>query len=455
MAENNESTLDKASDFELKVAINSIQRTLHVERLHVNPYRALNYIIPYDFDNLYPNKIKNIAKRSGTTMSSIGTLSSFISGSGFLGMNTEVNRSGQTWWDILRFVSFQKAMFNGFALHVNYNIFGQIAEINPINFEFVRWSSNLQTFIVNPDWARRKMQKDEVEYLPFNPEAALDQMAACGGLEHYKGQLMYFIPQSEDWYTTCYWDSVIDDAQFEAEAKLYSLSSIQNDYSLSGFVIYPKNLSDKKEIDDIKDDLRKDTGAGAAGGIRVVGAMPTENMNNWNWFTPISRNSIDNLHKNQKEDAKFNIYAAFRQPPILNGVATSGMFNEASFKDAFNYYNASTQTEREEVESILNKILPFTIWGESLKSIKINPKVYATSESGAALDGSAVDVNKEAQATLKGSVGGVQGILEIQRAVSQGLSDYGAALEILKEIFGFTEEKARAILGTPITTTTQ
>lgn len=59
------------------------------------------------------------------------------------------------------------------------------------------------------------------------------------------------------------------------------------------------------------------------------------------------------------------------------------------------------------------------------------------------------NVENEAKAKLKGTVGGVQGILEIQSSVAQGITDYSAALTILYEIYGFNENTARSILGTP------
>ncbi len=59
------------------------------------------------------------------------------------------------------------------------------------------------------------------------------------------------------------------------------------------------------------------------------------------------------------------------------------------------------------------------------------------------------DVEAEAKAKLKGSVGGVQGILEIQASVSQGITDYDAAISLLYEIFGFDDATARRILGNP------
>lgn len=55
----------------------------------------------------------------------------------------------------------------------------------------------------------------------------------------------------------------------------------------------------------------------------------------------------------------------------------------------------------------------------------------------------------DAQATLKGTVGGVQGILEIQKSVAQGITDRDAAIALLIEIYGFTEEQAVNVVGTP------
>lgn len=57
----------------------------------------------------------------------------------------------------------------------------------------------------------------------------------------------------------------------------------------------------------------------------------------------------------------------------------------------------------------------------------------------------------QAQANLRGTVGGVQGILAIQASVAVGTTDYAAALETLVEIYGFSRETATLILGTPRT----
>jgi hypothetical protein len=54
----------------------------------------------------------------------------------------------------------------------------------------------------------------------------------------------------------------------------------------------------------------------------------------------------------------------------------------------------------------------------------------------------------DAQANLRGSVGGVQGILGIQASVKGGTTSAESAIETLIEIYGFTRETAIKILGT-------
>ena len=53
------------------------------------------------------------------------------------------------------------------------------------------------------------------------------------------------------------------------------------------------------------------------------------------------------------------------------------------------------------------------------------------------------------QAALRGSVGGVQGILAVQASVSNGSTTRDAALSIFTIIYGFTDDQANDLLGAP------
>lgn len=55
----------------------------------------------------------------------------------------------------------------------------------------------------------------------------------------------------------------------------------------------------------------------------------------------------------------------------------------------------------------------------------------------------------EAQAALRGSVGGVTSILAVQAGVSAGTTTYDSGIAILMIVFGFTQQEATALLGEP------
>jgi len=59
------------------------------------------------------------------------------------------------------------------------------------------------------------------------------------------------------------------------------------------------------------------------------------------------------------------------------------------------------------------------------------------------------DVTANAQASLKGSVGGVQSLLEVQASYAAGTTTYESAIAILDLIFGFNREQAVRLLGNP------
>lgn len=81
--------------------------------------------------------------------------------------------------------------------------------------------------------------------------------------------------------------------------------------------------------------------------------------------------------------------------------------------------------------------------------------VYKSESLGVSDDGSVdptqtpIDIEAQAKANLKGSVGGVQGLIQIQTSVSQGITDYNAAVTMLYEIYGFEENIAKQLLGNP------
>jgi len=449
---------------DLFATVNTVEQAVYVERLPNPLYlsRGSGNILLYGKDNLYPDKVESMAQRSQSCKTAIRTLGRFLAGQGFKEQGGQdinkiiVNDDGETLFDILDHTSIEKSKF-GVPLHFNYNVLGEIIEIQEIPFKTLRWKKDFSRLVFTPDWSKsgRFSKNDKIEFYKFNPETVQEEIAESGGIENYPGQVLYWIPERKEIYPLATFDSVLDDVQFEHESGVYKLRNIQNGFSANYVEITPMALTSGKEQEDKIKDVQKSRGANNAGRTKVLplNAAFLEAMGSRKIFEEIPRIGVDKLFEKQNSESRSNIYARFQQPPILNGIATNGMFNQESFQDAFHYYNSITEKDRQELERIFNLFMPFTIWG--LDNLEIEPLNFQSATAEALMvegeGGDEVSAERaKAQANLKGTVGGVQGILEIQRSVSEGTTQYDAGLEILVEIYGFEEDKARKILGEPI-----
>lgn len=136
------------------------------KRIDINYLQTLG-IQTYGEDNLYPQTLRNIIAASSTGAECSDRFADFIEGNGFREVSFSeyvVNRKGDTADDIHSLVCRDMADFNGVALHINYNILGQIVEIQHIPFENCRLAEEddngyVAKIAVHPDWSGTKTRK--------------------------------------------------------------------------------------------------------------------------------------------------------------------------------------------------------------------------------------------------------------------------------------------------------
>jgi len=362
-----------------KVAVNSLQTTALVRRICVQTAYNVDGILTYDSDNLYPQKVLSIIQRSWAATSASKTLSDFITGDGFAdeAINKEIlNEKGQTGYDLLRFVSDQKSKI-GFSFHVNYNIQGQVSEINYIDFEDLRVTKK-GTLVWRPDWSK-PMFGGDIEYNLFNPNNVIKEIQEAGGIENYNGQVIYWTGTNKV-YPLAQADAAIDSAQYQAESELFKLRNLQNDFTGSGAFQYPANLDSNEDFKEAKLKLKSEgTGANNAGTIVLVGTT-ADYEGAKNLWHPFERSNVDKLYETQNKEAKETIFSVLRQPMILGAINPGGgWLNAQEMEDAFIYYNSIVEQDRKEVEKTLKKVFDASVW--AFEKIEILPKVLIKAEA--------------------------------------------------------------------------
>lgn len=110
--------------------------------------------------------------------------------------------------------------------------------------------------------------------------------------------------------------------------------------------------------------------------------------------------------------------------------------------------NAGTYIKADNEQKLSLKEL-FDIVKELMPSVNIPHDWISETFDIPIEEASEINVDEKAQAELRGSVGGVTGLVEIITAVSQGIIEVKAAISIIVNIFGFDPKEAKEMVGNP------
>ncbi|MBD1394613.1 hypothetical protein [Mucilaginibacter glaciei] len=342
-------------------------------RILVRPNQTFG-ILNYDMDNAYPQRMLELVAQSPTAKDCWNKRTKFIGGNGFeeaaLGKQI-VNDKGLTVAKLLKAIAKDKALFSGFAIHVNYNANFKIASVNYVKFEDVRIgdTDNTETsdkFAIYSDWGRKtwkNIMRSKITFMDkYNPNELVikQQVEAAGGWEKYKGQLLYFNPEIND-YPLIEADSVWEDFETEAGIKIFNNREVTTGFLPSTMLFMQ---SRRKEADnssniahgvDAPSQLEKDLGIfqGAKSAQKII-VIEYEDESAKPEFQPYAIQNNDKLFESTERSVEARIIKGFSVPKeLINAEKTSGLSNGSEKKQAISELNDNTAPDRVELSEAL------------------------------------------------------------------------------------------------------
>lgn len=343
----------------------------------------------YGDDNLYPQTVRNIIAASSTGSECADRLTDFIEGNGFREVAFSeyvVNRKGDTADDIHALVCRDVADFNGLALHVNYNVYGQIVELQHIPFDNCRLveeddNGYVAKIAVHPDWTGKKtrngkaiqVKKENVDYIDvFNPrkEVVLAQIEASGGIEYYKGQVLWVSMAGKQAYPIGKADRVITEMSTDEGLSNVKYRNVRNNF-FPGSIVFTKKGSnitfdDKgNEVKGVDDDegftdaliqLQGDTNCGK------IMEVTLENDEEKPEVVPLHSANYDKEFTVTDASVVERIYSAYGQEPWYCIRIGKVGFSGDILEDAFEYYNSIVSKQQRLIERAFDRI--FSYWYE-------------------------------------------------------------------------------------------
>lgn len=344
----------------------------------------------YGDDNLYPQVLRNIIAASPTGTECANRLADFIEGNGFREVSFSeyvVNRRGDTADDIHTLVCKDVADCKGLALHVNYNLFGEICELNFIPFENCRLfgedeNGYVSKIAVHPDWTGKKIRKgkailvkkENIDFIDvFNPrkEVILAQIEAAGGVEYYKGQILWLSMDGNYVYPTGKADSVVTEMCTDEGLSNVKYRNVCCNFLPAGMMITKKGAN--IDTDDNESKKNEDTGfsdtlfqlQGDTNSVKILEVEITTEEEKPE-FIPLKSNNYDKEFTVTDASTVERIYSAYGQEPWYCIRIGKVGFSGDILEDAFEYYNSIVSKQQRMIERAFQKI--FENWFEEVNS---------------------------------------------------------------------------------------
>lgn len=366
-------------------------------RLDVGYIQALG-IQTYGSDNLYPQTLRNIVMASSTGSECLDRYADFIEGYGFRDVAFSeyvVNRRGETVDDIHEAVCRDMALYNGFAIHVNYNIDGKIVEMHHVPFENCRLvdeDSNgyVGKIALHPDWSGKKIRaekpvkvdKNNVDYIDvFNPrtEVVLAQITRSGGIEYYKGQILWVSGSGRNTYPVGRADRVATEMSTDEGLANVKYRNVRNNFFPAGMMITkranPFDTGDRWEDDDgFQDTIKQLQGDINASKILEVQIESDEERPE---FVEMNTKNYDKEFSVTEASVVERIYSAFGQEPWYCIRIGKVGFSGDILRDAFDYYNSIVSKQQRMLERVFDRV--FGYWFEVANpsgDYSVKPLIY-------------------------------------------------------------------------------
>ena len=367
---------------------------MNIQRIKKAPQRIdVSYlstlgIKAYGANNLYPQQAKAILDCSSTGAECCDRYARFIEGEGLVNAiiyDLEVNHYGETTDDILTAVAQDLANYGGFALHVNYDLNCKVCEVQHVPFESCRLqedddSGYIAHIVTHPDWQGRttrngkilRVSRDTIaSFDRFNPDPNIvrAQIAASGGIEHYKGQILWVSTAGRDRYPLPKYDRVLTDLSTDEGLSNVKFRNVRCNFLPSAFVITKRGQA-LNEDDDAK---RAVEARGFAEDLEMFQGDETSNVlislsiDNDEEKPEIVEFPVKNFDKDFDVTDKSvveRIYSAFEQEPFLCIRSGKLGFSGTTIHDCYAYYSSLVSKEQRMIERAFSKI--FDNWHEPL-----------------------------------------------------------------------------------------
>ena len=251
--------------------------------------------------------------------------------------NNQVNKRGDTAREQVVLVSNDFEVYGGFALQVNRNLSGDVAEIYYIDLRFLRTNKDCNVFYYSEKWGVRG-KSDMVVYPAFNPNLKWSELN-----EEEKQRNLTSILFVKDIHTQVYpapiYAASVKACEIERLIDDFHINDINNHFVSSAIV----NFNNGDPGDEIKEEIENEFNekfSGADNGGRIMYSW-NKNKESATEVVEFKVEDFGERYKSLSQHSRTQIFTAFCAIPLLFGLTSEANtgFSTEEFEQSFKLYN--------------------------------------------------------------------------------------------------------------------
>ena len=329
--------------------------------------------IPFGKDNLFPQYLSELKRKSSTHRSVLAQKVVFTAGAKFVCKDDatrdfikDVNADGESLRDVFKkladdYYTFGNAYIEGVLYDGGINLYH-------LDATTVRMSKNKRDVYVHPDWKHWRSREDEIQKIALYPRVTSSR----------------FVMQFKDYEPTFRFYGLpdyvagLEHISVDYEIGLWNNTQFQNGFQPSAIVEINGDMGEEEARKLVQEAQKKFCGQGNNGKIMFI----VKNGDTANANVQILKDDRDGSWMELQQITDQNIITAHRWQPSLSGIVSSGKMNNTGSEIRISYDLVMTTVIKETSDLLLTGIhkLLYHEMGFDPKNLKIHyepPVSYA------------------------------------------------------------------------------
>ena len=295
-------------------------------------------------DNLFPDYLYELFHNSSQMAAIILQMKNYVLGNGITSnfYLKIVNRKLETFENFIDKLVFDYLLYGGFAFQIIKNKLGQIAELNHLDFKYIRVDEDETKVFFSKDWSKGRRTPLVYDRWDVNSNSS-------NSVFYYKGHL------TRECYPMPFYISCLTSLEISTQIGDFHLNNLLNGFSPSCIINFNNGSNISEDVQDEIEEAVKEKFCGTENASRILLSF-NDDLTHKTTFERLADDGMIDKYNNLQQTTEKDIFRAFRMNKLLLGDSSENTgFNKASYLESFALYNKSVvEPIQRELENVLS-----------------------------------------------------------------------------------------------------